>query len=90
MPKKEYLSVMRKLKLIWDFRGPEAQNIAKHHTVHLAEYGNHCKETIYKIDFDVYNDLYTIAYMIVDEKDMKHFRDHLKPHRGEWLNDPLL
>lgn len=26
------------IKLIWDFRGPEAQKIAEHHVIHLKEY----------------------------------------------------
>ena len=25
----------RKIKLIWDFRGPDAQATAEHHTIHL-------------------------------------------------------
>ena len=29
---------MRKLKLIWDFRGPVSQKTAEHHLVHLKEY----------------------------------------------------
>ena len=27
-----------KIKLIWDFRGPEALEIAKHHVIHLEEF----------------------------------------------------
>ena len=29
---------MRQLKLIWDFRGPDALKIAEHHVIHLKEY----------------------------------------------------
>ena len=29
---------MRKLKLIWDFRGPDALKIAQHHEIHLKEF----------------------------------------------------
>ena len=28
----------RKIKLIWDFRGQEAQKIAEHHAIHLEEF----------------------------------------------------
>ena len=28
----------QKIKLIWDFRGPDALQIAKHHVIHLEEY----------------------------------------------------
>ena len=27
-----------RLKLIWDFRGPDAKHIAEHHAIHLREY----------------------------------------------------
>ena len=29
---------MRKLKLIWDFRGSDSKKIAEHHEIHLKEY----------------------------------------------------
>ena len=29
---------MRKLKLIWDFRGPASQKTAEHHLIHIKEY----------------------------------------------------
>ena len=29
---------MRKLKLIWDFRGPASLKTAEHHLIHLKEY----------------------------------------------------
>ena len=28
----------KKIKLLWDFRGPEAFKIAEHHCIHLREY----------------------------------------------------
>ncbi|NNJ88458.1 MAG: hypothetical protein HKP53_03580, partial [Eudoraea sp.] len=28
----------RKIKLLWDFRGPDASEIAKHHALHLADF----------------------------------------------------
>ena len=33
--------------------------------------------------FEVLNDMYAIAFMVVEEKDMIFVRDALKPHRGE-------
>ena len=29
---------MRKLKLIWDFRGPNAKKTAEHHEIHLKQF----------------------------------------------------
>ena len=74
---------MRKLKLIWDFRGPNASKTAEHHEIHLKEY-----ITIKNLDtnitgFEIINDMQAIAYMVVNEEDMKPVRDALKPHRGQ-------
>ena len=78
---------MRKLKLIWDFRGPNASKTAEHHEIHLKEY-----ITIENLDtnitgFEIINDMQAIAYMVVNEEDMKPVRDALKPHRGQVYED---
>lgn len=56
--------------------------IAKHHVVHLGEFA--LKEALhfYKTDTDQVTDMYCMAYITVDEKDMITFRDALHPHRG--------
>lgn len=74
---------MRKLKLIWDFRGPDATKIAEHHVVHLKQY---IKVEQLQLDItgvEVINDMCTIAFMVVTEAQMKTVRDALKPHRGQ-------
>ena len=74
---------MRKLKLIWDFRGPDASKIAEHHEIHLKEYIQLEKLKITITGFEVINDFHSIAYLVVNEADMKPIRDALKPHRGQ-------
>ncbi len=74
---------MRKLKLIWDFRGPHALKTAEHHTIHLKEYVSIQKLNINITGFEALNDMHAIAFMVVDEQDMKPIRDTLKPHRGQ-------
>ena len=74
---------MRKLKLIWDFRGPNAQKTAEHHLVHLKEYIALKKLDIIITDIEVLTDMHTIAFLVVNETDMKPIRDVLKPHRGQ-------
>jgi len=74
----------KKLKLIWDFRGPDAQKTAEHHEIHLKEFIQKEKleneiTGVMKID-----DLYSLAYLVVNESEMISVRDALKPHRGEW------
>jgi hypothetical protein len=73
---------MRKLKLIWDFRGPDALKIAEHHEIHLKEY---C--AIHQLDqritgFEALTPMHAIAFMVVEEDQMPPIRDALKPHRG--------
>jgi len=73
----------KKIKLLWDFRGPEATKIAEHHCIHLKEYSALEKLEGTEIDITKVSDMYTIAYMIVEEKDMNTCREALKPHRGQ-------
>jgi hypothetical protein len=75
--------MMRKLKLIWDFRGPNASKIAEHHEIHLKEYIKIENANCTKTGFENLNHVHAIAFMIVDESDMKPIRDALKPHRGQ-------
>lgn len=74
---------LRKIKLIWDFFGPDALKIAAHHEVHLKEFTQRenldCKIT----GVNVLNDHQAIAFMVVYEPNMIPVRDALKPHRAE-------
>lgn len=73
----------RKIKLIWDFRGPAAQKTAEHHEVHLKEYIAAEKISLNITGFEPVNDMHATAFMVVEEADMIAVRDALKPHRGE-------
>lgn len=73
----------RKIKLIWDFRGLETLQIAKHHCIHLEEFATKENLNFYKIESLQISEMYSIASIVVDEKDMITYRDALKPHRGE-------
>ncbi len=78
---------MRKIKLIWDFRGPTASEVARHHEKHLREY-----ITAEDLPLDItgyldYSSAHSMAYMVVEESDMIRVRDALIPHRGEVFED---
>ena len=73
----------RKIKLLWDFRGPDAKETAKHHTIHLKEFATIENLTFHEIAIQEKNEMLFSAFITVDEKDMKTYRDALKPHRGE-------
>lgn len=74
---------MRKLKLIWDFRGPDAHRIAEHHSIHLKQYIQLEDLDITITGVEDLNSMHSIAFLVVDEIDMKPIRDALKPHRGQ-------
>ncbi|MGY0408485.1 MAG: hypothetical protein ACWIPJ_09060 [Polaribacter sp.] len=73
----------RKIKLLWDFRGEDAKETAKHHIVHLKEFAEAENFHFYEINIKENTPMLVAAFIIVDEKDMKIYRDALKPHRGE-------
>lgn len=74
---------MRKIKLIWDFKGPTGLGTAKHHCIHLKEFAEREELNFYSIDSEEVNAMWAVAFIVVDEADMKTYRDALKPHRGE-------
>ena len=77
---------MRKLKLIWDFYGIDAEKIAEHHEIHLKEYIKLEKLDLNITGFENLSDSHTIAFLVVEENMMKPIRDALKPHRGQVYN----
>ncbi|MFL1012965.1 hypothetical protein [Flavisericum labens] len=78
---------MRKLKLIWDFRGPNAHLTAQHHEIHLKEYINSEKLNIHNTGVEEMTPMHSIAFLVVNEDKMKPLRDALKPHRGQVYNE---
>ena len=78
---------MRKLKLIWDFRGPDALKVAEHHEIHLKEYISIEKLIINITGFHAINEFHAIAFMVVNDAEMKPVRDALKPHRGQFYQE---
>ncbi|MGV6831451.1 MAG: hypothetical protein ACWA5P_07825 [bacterium] len=74
----------QQIKLIWDFRGPDGHEIAKHHLIHLDEYVAQSNKKVETTGVHQISDMHAIAYMVVNKSDMLFFRDALKPHRGEY------
>ena len=73
----------KKIKLLWDFRGPDALETAKHHTIHLKEFASIENLPCIEIGVTELNPMLCAAFIVVNESDMKVYRDALKPHRGE-------
>ena len=56
---------MRKLKLIWDFKGPDAHKIAEHHVKHLKEFIAIKNTSLNITGFEQLSDLHSTAFMVV-------------------------
>ncbi len=74
----------KKIKLIWDFRGLDALQKAKHHCIHLQEYTSMEKVPFTEIDHQEISELFSTAYITVKDTEMIKLRDALKPHRGQY------
>jgi len=72
-----------RIKLIWDFRGPNATRIAEHHVKHLSEFINSEGLKYTLCDVEKVTDMYCIAYMVVEKELMNELRERLKPNRGQ-------
>jgi len=72
-----------KIKMIWDFRGPDGKKIAEHHKIHLEEFAVREKLSVNITGVEVINDVHTIAYLVIEKSDMVQVRDALKPNRAQ-------
>ncbi len=73
----------RMLKLIWDFKGPDAARTAEHHALHLKEYIRDNEIAPEITGFEEVAPQHHLAFLVVYERDMPAVRDQLKPHRGQ-------
>jgi hypothetical protein len=72
----------KKIRLIWDFRGPAAARTAAHFAEHLRESPLYTPGL--EAGVEQRGELHSLAYLIVEAAEMPRFRDALKPHRGEY------
>ena len=74
---------MDRIKLLWDFRGPNAQPIAQHHVVHLKEFvaDEGLENTL--CNTEKVTEMHYVAYLVVEAQHMNDLRERLKPHRGQ-------
>ena len=73
----------RQIKLLWEFRGPNAAKTAEHHVIHLKEYIAIEKLQLNITGFQSTNEFQATAYMVIEEAEMNRVRKALKPHRGQ-------
>lgn len=80
----------RKVKLLWDFRGPAAQKTAEHYVAHLKEYVFNEELKYDIVEYKQISDMHSIVFLVVAEFEMPQVKNDLKPHRGElYIDDNL-
>ncbi|MAZ72527.1 MAG: hypothetical protein CMC70_05205 [Flavobacteriaceae bacterium] len=74
---------MERVKLIWDFKGPNAEPIAAHHAKHLEEFAasEGLQNTL--CETQKVSEMHHIAYLVVERNYMNDLRERLKPNRGQ-------
>ena len=77
----------RKIKLIWDFKGPAGAKTAEHHEKHLKEFIAIEGIALNITGYQQLHEMHSIAFMVVEESGMIAVRDALKPHRAEVYGD---
>ncbi len=73
----------RQIKLIWDFRGPNALLTAQHHELHLKDFilSENLRE--WNITgFQQMHEMHSIAFWVIPENEILKYRELLKPHRA--------
>ena len=76
---------MKKIKLIWDFRGANAEGTAIHHEIHFKEFAIREKLEMSETGVEEQTPLHFLAFLMVSEQEMKKVRDALIPHRGQLI-----
>jgi hypothetical protein len=70
----------KRIKLIWDFRGPHSLETARHFEHHLRESSLFRPELPSGVE--QLGEAHSMAFLVVGASEMPGFRDALKPHRG--------
>ncbi len=83
------MNFMRLIKLIWDFRGPNAKPTAEHHAKHLNEFlkVEKLKNSFSAVEMVMEN--HHTAFLVVEEDMMNELRERLKPNRGQLYNPEI-
>ncbi len=72
----------RKIKVLWDFRGPDGLKIAEHQKVHLQEFADREQLQLLDIGIQKHSDYIVSAFLTIHESDLLKVRDQLKPQRA--------
>jgi hypothetical protein len=73
------------LRLIWDFRGGDAAETAKHHSIHLTEFFVRERISNYQIGVQHFSEMWSTAYVDTSKDYLEMLKLRLKPHRAQLL-----
>ena len=73
---------MSKLRFVWEFFGPDSNQLAKHHHIHLNEFFS--KENISNIKTGVEQESsnFSFSYVIIDGSYLELIKASLRPHKA--------
>lgn len=77
----------RKIKMIWDFHGPEAKQTAQHHVLHLKDFIKTNKLQLDITGIEEVNPHYVMAYLVTLESEVPPVRAAVKPQRGQYYEE---
>ncbi len=73
----------RKIKFIWDFKGPHGLPTAQHHEIHLKDFiKKNGLEAFPITGVETVSDMHSLAFWVIPESEIPNYRDVLKPHRA--------
>ena len=75
----------KSIKLIWDFRGIDAEKTAVHHTKHLEEFSA-LEKLAANTGTERITDLHFTAFLTIPENLLQTLKHRLKPHRAQWAD----
>ena len=75
--------MIERVKLIWDFRGPNAAPIAQHHAKHLGEFAKTEALQHSLVGSEPITEMHHIAFLVIEKSLMDQLRETLKPNRGQ-------
>lgn len=72
-----------KIKLLWDFRGPDALKTAEHFLIHLNEFVERESVVAEKTDIEKHTDMFVSTILITESSYLEILKNALKPSRGQ-------
>ena len=73
---------MASLRFVWEFFGPDSNQLANHHYIHLNEFFS--KENISNINTGVEQESsnFSFSYVIIDDSYLELIKASLRPHKA--------